>query len=360
MMNQYQLNLLKLSQVFFRGNQSDLALFDAAISWNWDTLFNYARQQCVSAIIFSVFENQCIKPPLEILLKWYVQVELIKSNFEKQQKGCQEVEALCNEANANMFVFKGLSLVNYYLNPACREFGDLDIFTFNSSGSAHEKVNCLLESKGVRINYWDKHDVFNFGGIHVEHHSYFVNNDSKSGRRINDILIHMVVGGDCVKVRDNLFFPTPDFNAIYLMVHSIEHMSYEGITLKNALDYGSFLMHDGDKVHWEKVNAILKETGWNIGFDAWVRVVEKVLDIDFSHFYIDCPNESLADKMFSAMLDFKQHDDLKCSLIKRILMKVRRVFSHKWLFDHGVIPASFWKDAIWPSLKTHIKHPSQF
>ena len=358
-MDSLQLRLLNLSQASLNGGQIDFTLFEEMMLNDWETLLKYAIQQGVSAIVFPAFEFLKIKPPLRTLLKWFGQVEFIKSNYMIHERGCQQMVALCKDAGANMFVIKGLSLADFYPNPASREFGDLDIFTFNTNGSAHESVNRLVEKKGIKVKCWDKHDVFNYRGVHIEHHSYFVSNKSKSGRRINDYLIRMVLDGNYMNVKDNLYFPSPDFNAIYLMIHTIEHMSYEGIILKNVLDYGVFLMRDGNKVNWKKVNAILKETGWNVGYDTLVRVVEKVLNVDFSHFYIDCPNELLVNKMFSVMLDSTLHKDTKFPLMKRILKKTQRAFSHKWLYDNGVIPANFWNEFILTSVKGHIIHPSQ-
>ena len=343
-------------------------LVDGFEDEEWREIFSFVSQQGVSAIALLGIENFGMKPPHSILMKWIGVKLIVQRNFLNQQEGCRQLVALCKEERVNMLVLKGMSLTDFCPDPSIREFGDLDVFSFPKGKAKvdfrvnekiHDSVNRLVEGRGFAVEYWDMHDVFNYGSVHVEHHSYFVNKNSKSGRRINEVLMGMVSEEKCIKVVDGLYYPSHDFNAIYLLVHTIGHMSYEGATLKNVLDYGMFLMHYGEKVNWNDVISIFKETGWTVGFNTLVRVVEKVLDVNFSCYYIGQPNEELSVKVLNLILETRLHQEVNLSLIKRVVMKTRRLFSHKWMYDCGLIPANFWTECLWGSVKEHLVRPSQ-
>ena len=60
-------------------------------------------------------------------------------------------------------------LSSYYPIAEDRSFGDIDIFSFGD----HDKVNTFIRKKGIEIEYDDKHDVFKYDGITIEHHKSF-------------------------------------------------------------------------------------------------------------------------------------------------------------------------------------------
>jgi len=325
----------------------------------WIMLQEYAAQQGVTAVAFAGLEHSTALPPMDQLMDWLGQAEYVKSHYEIHKNGLNQMDNLCREVNANMLVLKGLSLVDYFPTPQSREFGDLDIYTFNDTGTAHDALNKQIEQKGIKIEYWDRHDVFNCGDTHVEHHSYFLPKRSKTGRYINEVLKD-IAHKHSIHIDSNTYYPNPDFNSLYLLNHTIGHMSYEGATLKNVLDYGLFLRKDGDKVNWDVVRPLMLETGWVVGFNTLIRVAEKVLAEDLSRFYIGTPNEPLVGKVLNTILDTTLHQEADLPLLKRVYAKWQRLYSHKWMYDSGLIPANFWTDCVWGSFKEHIVRPEQF
>lgn len=322
----------------------------------WGSLLAYCSNQGLVAVAFAGIERLHIKPPKAQLLYWFRFAEYVKDNYKRQWRGAKAFARLIKEVDAEMLVIKGLSLSKYYPNPAAREFGDLDVYTYDS----HVRVNKLVESHNIRVDYWDKHDVFDYAGTHVEHHSYFVGRNSKSGKLMNERLLETIGRHKGVKVADNVYYPTPDFNVLFILSHTIGHMSYEGAILRNVLDFGLFLIKDGDNVHWSEVASVLEETGWITGFNVLVRVVEKVLAIDLSRFYIGMPDEKLSERVLNTILNTKLHQEEDLPIVKRVIKKIRRLSSHKWMYSSGLIPANYWSDYVWGSLKEHLGRPEQF
>ena len=348
--------LVELLRASLTNNQVNKSPFDVMSVSDWIDLQEYAAQHGVVAVAFAGIERLPIKVPKAQLLYWFGIAEYVKDNYKRQWRGAKAFAHLIQEVDAEMLVIKGLSLSKYYPDPAAREFGDLDVYTYDS----HVRVNKLVESHNIRVDYWDKHDVFDYAGTHVEHHSYFVGRNSKSGKLLNERLLETIGRHKGVKVADNVYYPTPDFNVLFILSHTIGHMSYEGAILRNVLDFGLFLIKDGDNVHWSEVASVLEETGWITGFNVLVRVVEKVLAIDLSRFYIGMPDEKLSERVLNTILNTKLHQEENLPIVKRVIKKIRRLSSHKWMYSSGLIPANYWSDYEWGSLKEHLVRPEQF
>lgn len=82
-------------------------------------------------------------------------------------------------------------LSSYYPIAEDRSFGD------------HDKVNTFIRKKGIEIEYDDKHDVFKYDGITIEHHKSFLGLISKSAR-ILEVYLQSVASKDkaivCIKM----------------------------------------------------------------------------------------------------------------------------------------------------------------
>lgn len=107
---------------------------------------------------------------------------------------------------------KGFSIAEYYPNPAFREFGDVDIYSFNQ----HEKMNNIFGNLGICIYYSSTHDEFDYEGIHIEYHNNFISIYSNTSSVINDYLT-MIVAENPGKLVDGIYYPCADFNAVYLV-----------------------------------------------------------------------------------------------------------------------------------------------
>lgn len=357
--------LLSLIRQALTGNTVVQSLFDDMSLTGWEELMTYSSRQGVTAIAFSGVEESRIKPPREILLKWLAASESIKRQCQKKCIAIERFAGFLAKSNIKILVFKGIGLASYYPDPMTREFGDMDMFSlpidFNPAQfeDAHDATNKLIENHGIKIEYWDKHDIFDFEGLHIEHHSFFLGKRSESGRMANKKLLSLISENTCRKT-GNMYFPSADFNAIYILQHTVGHMSYEGATIRNVLDWGLFLKKDGDKVHWNDIRQFYAETSWTIGFNTLTRVSEMMLSIDLSMYYIGTPDQALAKRMYDTILDTTLHKESHLPLIRRVLAKSRRLLSHRWMYTSGMIPARFWKENVWGTLKEHISRPEQF
>lgn len=362
-----QKRLLSLIRTSLIDTPVDANLFEGMSVEDWNSLQEYALQQGVSAIAFDGVEKSNMKVPKQALVQWYAVCENIKYNYKKRAKSVRAMLELLKEADVDMLIFKGISLAKLYPNHKAREFGDIDFYTLPRHSSqtikeAHDVVNKLVEEQGVKIDYIDKHDVFDYYGSHFEHHNYFVGNDSKSGKDINKYLLNLLKEDKGVAMKDGLYYPSIEFNAIFLMIHSTKHLANEGATLKQIIDWGMFLRNidlESNDVQLNKIKTILEETGWNKGFTTLTAVAERVLGVDFSHFYLTSPNKYLVDKVYNEITNTILHEEKNHKLFVRFYKKAHRLLSRRWVYSEGLIPANFWTSSFLSSLIEHVENPHE-
>lgn len=330
--------------------------FDGMTDKDWLQLQTRANKQGVFAVVFNGIEKlpKSFLPSMDVLMDWMGKTIYIKRQYFTQKESSIKLADYLQSHNIDMLVLKGLGLAEYYPESSTREFGDLDIYTFDS----HKKLNRLIEEKKTKIEYWNTHDIFDFEGVHVEHHNVFVRNDSKTARKVNRYL-EQIVQCDKGRMHGNMYYPIPDFNVVYIIRHTSKHFCGEGVTLRHILDWGLFLQKDGDNVDWTKTVSFLMETKMIIACNTLTRLAEMVTSLDLSRFYIGTVNEEIAQKALDAILCVTIHAEDSYSAPIRLVKKIRRVLSYKWMYDRGLIPDRFWAEFIWNSAKSHILRPSQ-
>jgi len=135
------------------------------------------------------------------------------------------------------------------------------------------------------------------------------------------------------------------------------HLASEGVTLRNVLDYTLLLYYDGDNIDWQSTVFVLKEANMECTYDTIVGLCEKVLENDFSRYYIAKPDPKMVDKVFNEVLNVQLHTESKFETRKRVWEKTKRLFSRKWMYDCGLLPDKFWSEVVLGSIRDHIKHP---
>lgn len=163
-------------------------------------------------------------------------------------------------------------------------------------------------------------------------------------------------------VKEGLYYPSIEFYAIFLMIHTTTHLANEGATMKQLVDWGMFLKSidsDSYAIHWNKIRTILEKAGWSKALTTLTAVTERVLDVDFNQFYLSVPDKSLVDKVYNEVFSTILHEEKDCQFFVRIYKKAQRLLSRRWVYSDGLIPANFWTSALWSSFVEHIERPHE-
>lgn len=332
----------------------DLSVFNSQTEW--DVLYEMALNQSLLSVTFNGIQFLPIevKPKELILMQWFGYSNLWRKRFHKHLTLTMNLCNLYQEHGINVLILKGVSLSSLYPQPEFREFGDLDIYTFDKFNESNDVISKI----GIGVDFdHAKHSVYNFHNLHVENHKYFVTNSTLIGAKINAFLSKEAMNSN--KQGANVYYPNATFNILFLLRHAIHHLTTNEMTVKNVVDWGLFLQKEGHNVDWSRIQAILKELKLVKAFDLLTSMSEMILHNDFSKYHMDSIKDTLAIYTINNIMN-KPKDEKKVLGIQRVFSKALRLLKSKWIYDEGIEPDAFWTEAVFGSLRDHVKSPKFF
>ena len=227
----------------------------------WNDLYRFSIRNGVMAITFDGLSGlpSKLQPPLKLKMAWGLSTEQIERKYTHTLNVATELQELFQKEQINMLVFKGLNLSTYYPIPAHREFGDIDIFLFGK----HKKGNLLMNKVGVKkkgqYNY--RHTCYYYKNILIENHAYFLNvRLSKKTLNLNQQLLNILEETQN-KQEKKFLFPSPDFTALFFIIHAIRHLSVNPLPLRTYCDWALFLQAHAQELDTDRWKESLHEAG---------------------------------------------------------------------------------------------------
>lgn len=232
---------------------------DVITQSEWKRLFQLSAQQGILAIVYdgvSQLPDAC-QPTRNIRLQWTLSVEAIENRHELQRKTSALLANLWAEQGIQTIVMKGLAIGTYYPRPEHRECGDLDCFLTidGTSSDGYEIANRLCEQIGAKVSRdYYKDATIKYRGLLVENHQFYL--PVRGSRKVKALERHLrkiALDGKISYVPDTkLIVPSPDFNALFLTMHGLNHFLSEGIKLRHILDWALLLKAEQDNINWEE------------------------------------------------------------------------------------------------------------
>jgi len=208
--------------------------------WQWGRLCELAVQQNVGAIVYQELRRLGAALPEPIEQQWSTFAEYAQGKFDAQLMALTHLAQVLLDEGIKVMVLKGLSLALLYPEPQLRECSDVDIFCFGQ----YERVNELLLRKGLIAGIDeenDKHCAFTFDGISVENHRYFSEYVNEANVLIGNEILRMSEEPALSDPRiEGIFFPSPGMGAHFLMMHTLSHLAWSGITIRHLIDCGLY------------------------------------------------------------------------------------------------------------------------
>lgn len=224
------------------GQEADPCLLEEPVDWK--RIFQMVEEQSLVGVAFTGVMRlpKEMRPPKYILMDWYGQTEIIKTDYEEQLQKFPKIVDKLSESKLPYVLLKGLGVSLYYPEPAVRTCGDYDLWIPKD----RQVVRAFAEKYGQKGHEVYHHiDAGEIEGVEVELHftpswmnNLFVN--KRLQKWFEDALtsqMEEVQIGDCeVKV------PSLAFNRVYLLLHIYGHLFNEGIGLRQVVDYYWVLM----------------------------------------------------------------------------------------------------------------------
>lgn len=289
---------------------------------DWRKFYEFAQAQAVIGVVLEGMDKygEDLKKsfPLELLLQWIGYSEYIKQQNRVAFKRSAEITDFFAQKGFKTCILKGQGNALMYDNPYSRTSGDIDIWI---DGSREEINNIVREFCRPEFEQSHHIDFPIYKDIEVEaHYTPAIllkpsNNrkfqewcQEQKGRQItNKVELPDGYGEICV--------PTLDFNAVFQMVHMMDHFFTEGIGLRHFIDYYHVLRKfrdDGMEFRdSSKVQDLFKEFGLMRFARGVMWIEEKFLGIDEKYLIVG-PDEKAGNVILEEMLEggnFGRYDE---------------------------------------------------
>ena len=361
----------------------------------WRGLFADSQKQSVVGIAFAGVERLPREqwPPQALLFEWIGAAERIKQKNALLDRQCVKLQKRFAEAGIKTSILKGQGVARYYDVSSLRQPGDIDIYVDCGRERLFEIVDSI-EFRGERqsedknrkslIRDWDyKHlhlDVFRDTEVEVhyrvevllnlwknrklqkwfkEHEEEVfgqvfslsrirdfenpADNLHQKSSRIGEGLARRPEGESQLEI---FCSPTVEFNRFYILLHIYRHFLYEGVGLRQLLDYYFVLLHTDCTDNTDAIKALKQFGMWK-----FARGVMWILQEAFGlerEYMIGEPLEKEGRFILSEVMaggNFGHHDERLATEKKGKMQTVKKVLKHNMhLMRH--YPA----EIIWPPI----------
>lgn len=264
--------MYEINQLFFELIQVALGvrvcLSHSPIAEEWKTLYDMAKKQSLIGICFvgvqrlsgiedSIKHNPyTISLPEVLYLTWMGMAAKIQQRNEVVNRLCEELQAKLSADGFRSCILKGQGVAGIYGSlSSFRQSGDIDVWVQNKSIPALVEY---VKEFGVGYKATAAHvECELFPDTDVELHAVpaFMRNF-----RTNRKLVQWFNESKGSIVESELGFNvlTFEFNLVYMVVHMYHHVLFEGLGLRQLMDYYFVLCtsYDDDTFHYDNDNFI--------------------------------------------------------------------------------------------------------
>jgi hypothetical protein len=214
----------------------------------WSDLYEESERQAVTGVMVAGLErlkantDDTSNLPLEQLLQWIGISEQIRQGNLALTKRCKELQRIIVEIGYESSILKGQGVALYYDESLrdLRQSGDIDIFV----GCGLKGAIGIAHRLGVETPDWDyKHlhlDVFEDAEVEMHYRvevllNLWKNRKLQNWLKNNSALLY--------SEKDGLTTPSTLFNVFYILLHIYRHFLYEGVGMRQIVDY-YFVLRD--------------------------------------------------------------------------------------------------------------------
>ena len=208
----------------------------------WDELFEMAQKQAVAGIVLVALDKLSMQEQeaMQMLLfEWIGVGEQVRAENKRLNKCCKKLQKKFTEAGVQTSILKGQGIACYYDEglKELRQAGDIDFYV----DCGRERALLVVKGEGIKVNEWDyKHaqlDIWEDVAVEMHYRVEVLLNLWKNRKlqkwfkaHTEDIFCH-------TDNSEMLTTPSVEFNVFYILLHIYRHFLYEGVGLRQIVDY---------------------------------------------------------------------------------------------------------------------------
>lgn len=205
----------------------------------WNELYAEANKQAIVGILLGGVErlSRDQRPSQNLLLQWIGVAQMIGQQNQKLNNAAKLLNHIFLDGGLRTCVLKGQGIARLYPNPDRRQSGDIDLWV---EGSRKESLtflkNSFFHTGKVVIHHVDCSIV---EGVETEVHfiPVWAYNPFVNWRLQRFFRRYASAQFSNFDNQLGFAYPTPEFNAVYCLAHIYMHFLYEGIGMRQIIDY---------------------------------------------------------------------------------------------------------------------------
>ena len=220
----------------------------------WRGLFEISQRQTVAGVAFMALDKLSQvgqKPPVDLLFGWIGLSEQIRQQNSLLNKRCKQLERKLDELGHKSSILKGQGIAHYYDDSLkdYRQPGDIDVYVGCNLHGAIDIANKLGEQdldwdyKHLHLNVFKDTEVEMHYRVEVLLNLWKNRKLQKWFREHQDAIFNandnLDLNSNTNRTNDTNRFVTPtvEFNVFYILLHIYRHFLYEGVGLRQIVDY---------------------------------------------------------------------------------------------------------------------------
>ncbi len=340
------------------GNQNKLSSIPS--DKEWAILYAESERQAVTGILLHGVDRLPVeqRPSQAILLQWIGVGQLIEQLNHLMDERCKKLLSNLVSAGLHPTILKGQGIAQCYpkVLQKLRQPGDIDVYISDGREKAIEYARSLGQ-KEIEWDYKHLHlKLWNDTEVEMHYHVEVLLNLWKNWRLQRWFGKHQnAIQGSRFKFQGgDVVTPTVVFNVFYILLHIYRHFLYEGVGLRQIVDYYFVLRTvqvSGSKIQ-EYIDAV-RELGIEKFAKGLMWVMHEALGMSCEWMLWE-PDEREGRYILKQVMtggNFGHHDkrlkhsDDKIGAVKAILMHNMHLLTH---YPSDVIWAPVW--IIWHKL----------
>ena len=213
--------------------------------FDWQRFYAFAKKQTLVGIIMEGISRlpKAVAPKQGLLMNWFMMSQNIRRQNMMLNAATAEIYNKVKAAGYDCCILKGQANAAMYANPAARTPGDVDMWVNASREEIRQLAQTLAKENGRIDEESYNHIALTTNGISVELHYTpgFMANFTYNHRlqqwfreSIDTQCRNMIALPD---EAGEVAAPTAAFNAVYQLYHLYHHYFYEGVGLRQVVDY---------------------------------------------------------------------------------------------------------------------------
>ena len=242
--------VLSLLRAGINDEMPDAKLFQNATQKDWNKLLEISNGLSVTAILsdgISKLPKGTV--PIDTAMKMINVREQVEKDHAKKVEILGELSEKFGAKGVDTIHMKGAGFSMNYPHPNHRFGNDIDIFTrikgntTTTLSDAYNIADDAMKAEGLEIGAYDnpfaKHSEFNYKGVEVDNHKYFIAKKEFPYAQKLDEYLHKNINPteQLLPNGKKILVPSKEFNSVFLSHHAYQHHVIHELNLHHFVDW---------------------------------------------------------------------------------------------------------------------------